>query len=204
MANETPVSARRAPSFSQASGRPGPRPRSDAGSFPPRWRFTAIRADPNTKIVEDPLGEFTDVVSFNEYIGWYVGLPDDCAKVKWVVKYNKPVLISEFGADALQGLHGDRLTRFTEEYQADLYRQTLPMLEKIPQLRGMTPWILCDFRSPRRALPQHPGRLEPQGPHRRKRHTKESVFRAEGFLRQESDGESLRPAFLKFTVPRAR
>lgn len=28
------------------------------------------------------------------------------------------------------------------------------MLEKIPQLRGMTPWILCDFRSPRRALPQ--------------------------------------------------
>ena len=55
--------------------------------------------------------------------------------------------------DALQGLHGDRLTRFTEEYQADLYRQTLPMLDKIPQLRGMTPWILCDFRSPRRVLP---------------------------------------------------
>lgn len=109
--------------------------------------------DINTKIVQDPLAEVTDVVSFNQYTGWYVGQPDDCAKVRWKVDYNKPVLISEFGGDALQGMHGDRRTRFTEEFQADLYRQTLPMLEKIPQLRGMTPWILCDFRSPRRALP---------------------------------------------------
>jgi beta-glucuronidase len=115
-----------------------------------------VRADPAdsyTKIVDDPLAEVTDIVSFNQYIGWYAGLPDDCAKVKFVVNGNKPVLISEFGGDALQGMHGDRLTRFTEEYQENLYRQTLPMLEKIPQLRGMTPWILCDFRSPRRPLP---------------------------------------------------
>ncbi len=110
-------------------------------------------ADPATSIVEDPLAEVTDIVSFNQYIGWYDGLPDDCPKVKWVVNYNKPVIISEFGGDALQGLHGDKLTRFTEEYQENLYQQTLPMLEKIPQLRGMTPWILCDFRSPRRPLP---------------------------------------------------
>ena len=99
------------------------------------------------------MAELTDIVSFNEYIGWYVGQPEDCAKVRWNVRYNKPVLISEFGGDALQGQHGDRRERFTEEFQAELYRQTLPMLEKIPQLRGMTPWILCDFRSPRRALP---------------------------------------------------
>ncbi len=110
-------------------------------------------ADATRMIVEDPLAEVTDVVSFNEYIGWYLGLPGDCANVKWVVPYNKPVLISEFGGDAKQGLHGDRLTRFTEEFQEYLYQETLPMLAKIPQLRGMTPWILCDFRSPRRPLP---------------------------------------------------
>ncbi len=109
--------------------------------------------DPLTSIVEDPLAEFTDLVSFNQYVGWYVGVPDDCADMKWVINYNKPVIVSEFGADALQGLHGDKNARFTEEFQADLYRQTLAMLEKIPQLRGMTPWILCDFRSPRRHLP---------------------------------------------------
>ncbi len=109
--------------------------------------------DPDTKIVDDPFGEFTDLLSFNEYVGWYDGLPDKCARIKWQIKYQKPVVISEFGADALQGFHADPLTRFSEEYQENLYQQTIPMLQRIAQLRGMTPWILCDFRSPRRPLP---------------------------------------------------
>ncbi|SDS45419.1 glycoside hydrolase family 2 TIM barrel-domain containing protein [Opitutus sp. GAS368] len=110
-------------------------------------------ADANRRVVDDPLGAFTDLLSFNQYIGWYDGLPDKLPQITWSLGYNKPVMISEFGADAKQGLHGDRLTRFSEEYQADLYRQTLAMLGKIPQWRGATPWILCDFRSPRRPLP---------------------------------------------------
>lgn len=115
-----------------------------------------VRTDPNDrahKIVDDPFGAFTDLLSFNEYIGWYDGLPDMLPKVRWSLAYNKPVVISEFGADALQGLHGDASQRFTEEYQARLYRLTLEMLGRIPQWRGATPWILCDFRSPRRPLP---------------------------------------------------
>jgi beta-glucuronidase len=56
-------------------------------------------------------------------------------------------------ADAKQGVHADALTRFGEEYQEDVYRRTLPMLESIPDFGGCTPWILCDFRSPRRQLP---------------------------------------------------
>ena len=152
VANETPVSPARTAFLQQLA--------SLARGLDPTRLISAameVHADPtdaNTKIVSDPLAEFTDIVSFNQYIGWYVGLPGDCAKVKWVINYDKPVLISEFGAGAQPGRHGDRTARFTEEFQADLYRQTLPMLEKIPQLRGMTPWILCDFRSPRRALPQ--------------------------------------------------
>ncbi len=109
--------------------------------------------DGNHKIVDDPFGEYTDLLSFNQYVGWYDGLPDKLEHVRWTLKYEKPVVISEFGADALQGLHGDRLTRFSEEYQEDLYRKTLAMLQKIPAWRGTTPWILCDFRSPRRPLP---------------------------------------------------
>jgi beta-glucuronidase len=115
-----------------------------------------IRADPadnNHKIVDDPFGAYTDLLSFNEYIGWYDGLPDRLPKITWSFAYNKPVVISEFGADALQGLHGDALTRFSEEYQANFYRETLAMLQKMSQWRGATPWILCDFRSPRRPLP---------------------------------------------------
>ena len=54
---------------------------------------------------------------------------------------------------ALEGLHGGEGTRFSEEFQAAVYRETTAMLERIPQYRGMTPWILADFRSPRRLLP---------------------------------------------------
>jgi beta-glucuronidase len=110
-------------------------------------------ADPDHRIVDDPFGQFTDLLSFNQYIGWYDGLPDKLAGIRWSFGYQKPVVISEFGADALQGRHGDARTRFTEEYQEDLYRKTLAMLAKIPQWRGTTPWILADFRSPRRPLP---------------------------------------------------
>ena len=54
----------------------------------------------------------------------------------------------------MQGYHGDRLTRWSEEYQEYVYQENLAMLKNIPQLRGMTPWILTDFRSPpRRNLP---------------------------------------------------
>ena len=110
-------------------------------------------ADPNHRIVDDPFGAYTDLLSFNEYIGWYDGLPDKLPQIRWTFGYAKPVVISEFGADALQGMHADRLTRFSEEFQEDLYRQTLAMLQKMPQWRGTTPWILADFRSPRRPLP---------------------------------------------------
>jgi beta-glucuronidase len=109
--------------------------------------------NPDLRIVDDPFGEFTDLVSFNQYIGWYDGLPDKTARISWSITYKKPVVISEFGADALQGWHADPLTRFSEEYQEDLYRKTIAMLRKIPAWRGVTPWILADFRSPRRVLP---------------------------------------------------
>jgi beta-glucuronidase len=107
----------------------------------------------NVNVVQDPLAGAVDIVAFNEYIGWYEGLPDRCGQMSWEIPYDKPVFISEFGGDARQGLHGDKSQRWTEEFQADLYRQTLPMLGKIDGLVGFSPWILVDFRSPKRVLP---------------------------------------------------
>jgi len=101
----------------------------------------------------DPLGEHLDVVAFNEYVGWYNGLPDRCKEKTFQVNYEKPLIVSEFGGGALQGYHGDKEARWTEEYQEWLFQETIPMLEKIPQLRGTAPWVLVDFRSPLRMLP---------------------------------------------------
>ena len=108
--------------------------------------------NPTTQMIDDPLGEFLDVLGCNEYVGWYDGLPEKADRVEWKSKYNKPLIMSEFGADALYGHHGDALTRWTEEYQEDLYRRQIGMLRKVPFLRGTSPWILMDFRSPRRPL----------------------------------------------------
>lgn len=109
--------------------------------------------DPDARIVDDPFGATTDLASFNQYVGWYDGLPDRLAKVKWTVHSDKPVVVTEFGADAAQGFHADDRTRFSEEYQETLYRETIAMLRRLPGWSGVTPWILADFRSPRRALP---------------------------------------------------
>lgn len=106
-----------------------------------------------TQMIDDPLGEVLDVLGCNEYVGWYDGLPAKADGLEWTSKYDKPLIMSEFGADALYGHHGDELTRWTEEYQEDLYRHQLVMLKKISFLRGTAPWILMDFRSPRRPLP---------------------------------------------------
>jgi beta-glucuronidase len=111
-------------------------------------------ADPNTQIVDDPLGEYLDVLGCNEYVGWYDGLPEKADRLTWKIAYNKPLIISEFGGDALFGHHGDKGAKWTEEYQRDLYEHQVAMLKKIPALRGMSPWILTDFRSPRRPLPR--------------------------------------------------
>lgn len=104
-------------------------------------------------VVSDPAGDWMDIVAFNQYRGWYGGTLDDAPQARWDVRSGKPVVVSEFGGDALQGLHGKRHERWTEEYQAYLYQQNLAMLERIPNLRGLSPWILADFRSPRRLLP---------------------------------------------------
>jgi beta-glucuronidase len=110
-----------------------------------------VNYQPGVNKIDDPLGEYVDLVSFNEYLGWYAGLPDKCRSANWEIAYNKPFFISETGAETLGGFHGDSLTRWSEEYQEWYYREQVAMLKRMPDnFAGLSPWILCDFRSPRR------------------------------------------------------
>lgn len=111
-----------------------------------------VRGEGHTKIVDDPLGKTLDVIGVNEYIGWYEQRPEAADITDWRVAYQKPLIVSEFGGGARAGLHGGENDRWTEEYQANIYRHQIGMLNRIPQLRGMSPWILMDFRSPNRPL----------------------------------------------------
>ncbi len=102
---------------------------------------------------DDPLCAALDVVGQNEYIGWYEGTPEDADKMHWTFP-NKPIIMTEFGAEAKFGNHGKVNERWTEEQQAYVIQHQFTMLEKIPNLRGTTPWVLMDFRSPTRNIPK--------------------------------------------------
>jgi beta-glucuronidase len=107
----------------------------------------------NTMVQNDPLVNALDVVGQNEYIGWYGMRPEDADNIKWVLP-QKPILISEFGAEAKQGNHGGSDQRWTEEQQVNVYKHQFVMINQIPQVRGLIPWILMDFRSPTRNIPK--------------------------------------------------
>ena len=102
--------------------------------------------------LNDNMNQYVDVVSFNQYVGWYRDV-NDAPKMTWENPYDKPVIVSEFGGGAKYGLHGEKNQRWTEEFQENLYKENVAMLDKIDGLAGTTPWILKDFRSPRRVLP---------------------------------------------------
>ncbi len=101
--------------------------------------------------VDDPIGAYLDVLAMNRYEAWYgYRSPPQIDEVNWTVAYDKPLIFSEFGADALYGARGAGIERWTEDYQKLLYERTFAMAERIPNLVGTSPWILKDFRSPRR------------------------------------------------------
>jgi len=107
----------------------------------------------NAGSLTDRLSDALDVIGINEYIGWYGGKPADADNIVWTLP-NKPIIVSEFGAGAKYGNHGPVTQRWTEEQQADVYKHQLIMFAKIPQLRGITPWVLFDFRSTTRNIPK--------------------------------------------------
>jgi beta-glucuronidase len=110
-------------------------------------------AKDGVRVIDDPLARLVDVIGINSYCGWYHDSPENCADTEWRSEHGKPVIVSEFGAGALHGNHGSSFVRWTEEYQARVYEHNITMLENMPFVRGTTPWILRDFRSPRRPLP---------------------------------------------------
>lgn len=104
--------------------------------------------------IDDPLGAYTDIVSVNEYLGWYIGLPSYCQTASWKTLYDKPLIISETGAGAKGGFQADQMTRWSEEYQEWFYKEQVEMMKRMPEnYTGITPWILVDFRSPKRNNP---------------------------------------------------
>lgn len=119
--------------------------------------FDLVQFDKDNGVftMNDPFTANLDVVAVNKYMGWYHPWPVEPAKAVWDVTPDKPLIISEFGGEALYGQSGsrDQASSWSEEYQERLYSDNLKMMENIPNLAGVSPWILFDFRSPFRFHP---------------------------------------------------
>lgn len=111
----------------------------------------------NTFDVGDTLYNYSDLISINEYLGWYVPWQGNPSNTKWKLAYpDKPVFISEFGGEALYGSNygpTDEAAYWTEEYQEKIYIDQVEMFNTIPNLSGVCPWLLFDYRSPGRMHP---------------------------------------------------
>jgi beta-glucuronidase len=150
VSNETPVKAERTAFLKQLA--------QDARELDSTRLITSAmnhtdNSTPGLRTLADPLGEVLDVLGINEYMGWYESRLEDIDRMKWGSKWDKPLIMSEFGGGAQYGRHGESDEVWTEEYQANLYQHQLGMIQRIPNLAGMTPWVLMDFRSPLRMLP---------------------------------------------------
>ncbi|MGB3065819.1 glycoside hydrolase family 2 protein [Sphingobacterium thalpophilum] len=119
--------------------------------------FDLVRFDKERQmfVMDDPFIKELDVVAVNKYMGWYHPWPVAPDKAKWEVAKGQPLIISEFGGEALYGKTGDAdvVSSWSEDYQATLYKSNLKMFKHIPNLRGTSPWVLFDFRSPFRFHP---------------------------------------------------
>lgn len=108
----------------------------------------------NKLALEDPLADAIDILSFNEYVGWYVGNGNAaCDSTTWIIPTGKPVVVSEFGGGARKGRHGDKEHFFTEDKLVELYKAQFRMISKMQGLAGTIPWCLMDFHSPHRVIP---------------------------------------------------
>ena len=117
--------------------------------------FNNMVFDKDKVLIQDSLIEHLDLIGINEYIGWYTPWKVAPEKTSWVSDYNKPLIITEFGAEAMYSIHEntDLASSWSEEYMAKVYTDQISMMQQIPFLCGCCPWILSDFRSPRRMHP---------------------------------------------------
>ena len=123
---------------------------------------TAHAADPQNRPVtvvgcqnryeRDRVIRGMDVVFINRYYGWY-NLSGDLEAAKfafrteldWWEKTGKPIVLSEYGADTIAGLHGAAPEMFTEEYQVAFYKAIHECLDERSFVIGEMPWNFADF-----------------------------------------------------------
>jgi len=107
----------------------------------------------NTKASETKVSKYVDVICVNRYYSWYTDSGDlsvieyqlERDLREWYELYRKPIILSEFGADAISGFHSDPPLMFTEEYQQEMIKRFVGVLDRLDFVVGEHIWNFADF-----------------------------------------------------------
>jgi beta-glucuronidase len=142
------------------SASPGSRP-----YFEPLVRATR-RLDPTRPVCyanwerisakEDRISDLFDVLCLNRYFGWYIGLGVlgeaqralERDLTEWHGRFGKPIIVSEYGADAYPGLRSFVDAAWSEEYQAALLACYHEVFDRVEAVVGEHVWTFADFATP--------------------------------------------------------
>ena len=117
---------------------------------PSRLVAAACLVNRDAKTIDDRLAAHLDLVGINEYYGWYEPDLADLVEIGKRYHLDKPLIVTETGADAPAGRRSDRNELFSEDHMAACYRAQFEAIAGIDAIKGFCPWILYDFRSERR------------------------------------------------------
>ena len=105
-------------------------------------------APPEADVVTD----LFDLICVNRYFGWYADTGDVAAaerdledELRAWARHGKPIVVTEFGADALAGLHALPATLWSEDYQVALIAASLRVFRRVPEVIGEHVWNFADF-----------------------------------------------------------
>ena len=105
---------------------------------------------------KDLITDLFDVIMLNRYYGWYIATGDLAAAEReleaelnaWATKYDKPIIITEYGADTVAGLHSVLATPWTEDYQVELLAMSHRVFDRVDAVVGEQVWAFADFATP--------------------------------------------------------
>jgi beta-glucuronidase len=102
---------------------------------------------------EDKITDLFDVIMLNRYYGWYMNAGDLAGAERereaelraWSEKYDKPIIITEYGGDTLEGLHSIFPSPWTEGYQVEMLAMSHRVVDRIEAVVGEQVWNFADF-----------------------------------------------------------
>ncbi|KAH7413977.1 glycoside hydrolase superfamily [Phaeosphaeria sp. MPI-PUGE-AT-0046c] len=104
---------------------------------------------------KDLISDMFDVLCLNRYYGWYERCGDmrsaeqelEKDLLSWQTKYKKPMIMTEYGADCVAGLHAAATTPWSEEFQADILDLYHKVFDRVDCLIGEQVWSFSDFQT---------------------------------------------------------